>query len=151
VGGLVFAIGWVVATALFAQYVANFANYSNTYGALGGVVVLMLWFYLTAVLLLLAAEATSVLVKLRAPDHIEARQREIKGAAPPGEQTPADSAGVEAPEPIVSRTRELVPIQPSRDREPVPTGLLAVLLVLAGVIAGALAGLLTRDGTERPA
>ena len=86
VGGLVFAIGWVVATALFALYVANFANYSNTYGALGGVVMLMLWFYLTAVMLLLAAELTSLLAKSHAPERIEARQREIKG----------DEAGVPA-------------------------------------------------------
>ena len=80
VGGFAFAIGWVVATALFALYVANFANYSNTYGALGGVVVLMLWFYLTAVMLLLAAELTSLLAKDHAPEHIAARQREIGGA-----------------------------------------------------------------------
>jgi membrane protein len=79
VGGFVFAIGWVIATAVFALYVANFASYSNTYGALGGVVVLMLWFYLTAVLLLLAAEVTSLLVKDHAPEGIEARQREIQG------------------------------------------------------------------------
>ena len=71
VGGFAFAIGWVVATAAFAVYVANFASYSNTYGALGGVIVLMLWFYLTAVLLLLAAELTSLLAKDHAPAGIE--------------------------------------------------------------------------------
>ena len=75
-----FAIGWVVATAVFALYVANFASYSNTYGALGGVVVLMLWFYLTAVLLLLAAELTSLLARTTRAEGIEARQREIGGA-----------------------------------------------------------------------
>ena len=85
VGGFAFAIGWVVATAVFALYVANFASYSNTYGALGGVVVLMLWFYLTAVLLLLAAELTSLLAKDHAPEHgIEARRREIGGAGAGG-------------------------------------------------------------------
>ena len=86
-----FAVGWVAATALFALYVANFGNYSNTYGALGGVVVLMLWFYLTAVLLLLAAELTSLLVKDHAPERIAARQAEIKetdaGEAPSGTET----------------------------------------------------------------
>ena len=49
VGGVVFAIGWLLATAVFGLYVANFGSYANTYGALGGVIVLMLWFYLTAV------------------------------------------------------------------------------------------------------
>ena len=33
VGGALFSVGWILATALFGLYVANFANYSNTYGA----------------------------------------------------------------------------------------------------------------------
>jgi membrane protein len=78
VGGVVFAVLWLVATIAFGLYVANFANYSNTYGALGGVVVLMLWFYITALLLLVGAEVTSVLAKEREPHKLEARRQEIK-------------------------------------------------------------------------
>jgi membrane protein len=149
VGGLVFAIGWVVATALFALYVANFANYSNTYGALGGVVVLMLWFYLTAVMLLLAAELTALLAKGHAPERIAARQREINGAETGGAEGAVDGAEpVDAPAPVASRPSVVMVAAPQK-REPAPTTMLAVLLVLAGVIAGALAGLVTRDGTER--
>ena len=142
VGGLVFAIGWVVATALFALYVANFASYSNTYGALGGVVVLMLWFYLTAVMLLLAAELTSLLAKDHAPEHIAARQREI-GEAGAG----ADAA----PEPVADRqvvvveVPRLVAVRPA----PASSNAVPVLLVLGGVIAGALTGLLVRDGSAK--
>jgi membrane protein len=75
VGGLVFAVGWMTATVLFALYVANFTNYANTYGALGGVVVLMLWFYLTALLLLVAAEITSLLVEDRDAHLLAARRK----------------------------------------------------------------------------
>ena len=75
VGGFVFAVGWVAATVLFSIYVANFANYANTYGALGGVIVLMLWFYITALLLLVAAEVVSVLVKEHEPEVLEAEAR----------------------------------------------------------------------------
>ena len=117
VGGLVFAIGWVVATALFALYVANFANYSNTYGALGGVVVLMLWFYLTAVMLLLAAELTSLLAKDHAPERIAARQREIKvaeaGEAQSGIEAPAPGV---APAPIAARPEVVLVAPPRRAR-----------------------------------
>jgi membrane protein len=147
VGGFVFAIGWVVATALFALYVANFANYSNTYGALGGVVVLMLWFYLTAVLLLLAAEVTALLAKDHAGEWIEARQQEIAGprARPttaPIVTPPADAA----PEaPPIRHTPDVVVLHRRAGPEPAPTGMLAVLIVLAGIIAGALAGLLVGD------
>jgi membrane protein len=80
VGGAVFAVLWVVATVVFGLYVANFANYANTYGALGGVIVLMLWFYLTALLLLIAAETTSVLAKEHEPETLEAR-RQVTGAS----------------------------------------------------------------------
>jgi len=78
VGGFAFAILWLLATVAFALYVANFANYSNTYGALGGVVVLMLWFYLTALLLLVGAELTALLAKDHEPHKIAARQKEIR-------------------------------------------------------------------------
>jgi membrane protein len=90
VGGFVFAVGWVAATVLFSIYVANFANYANTYGALGGVIVLMLWFYITALLLLVAAEVVSVLVKEHEPDVLEAR-REVTG--PKGAAKEAKRAG----------------------------------------------------------
>lgn len=81
VGGILFAVAWVLATVAFGVYVANFANYANTYGALGGVVVLMLWFYLTAVMLLIAAEVTSLLAKEREPGRIAARQDEVRASA----------------------------------------------------------------------
>ncbi len=81
VGGVVFAVGWLVLTAAFALYVANFGSYSNTYGALGGVIVLMLWFYLTAALLLIAAELTSLLAVDHDAEHVAARRREIDDAA----------------------------------------------------------------------
>ena len=82
-GGAVFAVGWVVGTVLFGLYVANFGSYSNTYGALGGMVVLMLWFYLTGLLLLVAAEATSQLACEREPHVVEARRRETGAARDP--------------------------------------------------------------------
>lgn len=47
---------WVVASAGFALYVANFGSYDRTYGTLGGVVVLLVWLWITNVALLLGAE-----------------------------------------------------------------------------------------------
>ena len=63
-----FAVVWLVVTYAFGLYVARFATYDATYGALAGVIVLMLWFYLTAFVLLCAAELAALLVRFRSPN-----------------------------------------------------------------------------------
>lgn len=62
-----FALTWIVTTYAFGVYVATFASYDATYGALAGVIVLMLWFYLTSFVLVCAAELAALLVRLNAP------------------------------------------------------------------------------------
>jgi membrane protein len=46
-GSLVAIVVWVVASALFAFYVANFGSYDKTYGTLGGLIALLIWFWIT--------------------------------------------------------------------------------------------------------
>jgi len=55
-GGLVAVLLWIVASAAFAFYVANFASYNKTYGALGGVIIYLVWLWITNVVILLGAE-----------------------------------------------------------------------------------------------
>ena len=55
-GSAVAVIVWVVASALFAFYVANFGSYDKTYGSLAGVIVFLLWLWLTNVAILLGNE-----------------------------------------------------------------------------------------------
>ena len=56
VGAVVATILWLVASAAFSLYVTFFGNYAKTYGALAGVVLLMLWLWLTSYAILLGAE-----------------------------------------------------------------------------------------------
>ncbi len=46
-GSVVAVVVWVIASALFGLYVANFGSYDKTYGTLGGLVALMVWFWIT--------------------------------------------------------------------------------------------------------
>ncbi len=67
-GVMVFVPGWIVATIMFSFYVANFASYDNTYGALGGIIILLLWLYLTAVILLFGGELNAAIERERGHD-----------------------------------------------------------------------------------
>jgi membrane protein len=60
-GALFAAVGWQVISLGFSYYVNNFANYSATYGSLGTIIALMMWFYLTALIIILGGELNAVL------------------------------------------------------------------------------------------
>ncbi len=58
-GAVVVTVIWAAVSVGFAVYVDNFGSYDKTYGAIAGVIVLMLWLYLTCYLVLLGAEINS--------------------------------------------------------------------------------------------
>ena len=58
-GALVATALWVVGSVAFAIYVRNFASYQETFGALAGVVILLIWLWLSAIIILLGAEFDS--------------------------------------------------------------------------------------------
>ncbi|EIZ4012722.1 YihY/virulence factor BrkB family protein [Listeria monocytogenes] len=60
-GALFSTIGWTVASVGFAYYVNNFGNYSATYGSIGVIIILMLWFYLTGIILMIGGELNATL------------------------------------------------------------------------------------------
>jgi membrane protein len=71
-GGVLAVIGWVIASAAFAFYVANFGSYNKTYGALAGPIVFLVWLWISNIMILLGAEFNSELERSRA---IEAGMR----------------------------------------------------------------------------
>jgi membrane protein len=56
VGSVFAAVTWIVASYLFSWYLASFANYNATYGSLGAVVGLMMWLWISTIVVLLGAE-----------------------------------------------------------------------------------------------
>lgn len=77
-GAIIAVLAWVLASIGFSIYVSNFANYNKTYGSLGGIVVLLFYFFITSAVLLLGAE-------------INAEVYELKKGPP----EPQDTSGVE--------------------------------------------------------
>lgn len=61
IGAVAAALLWLIASLAFSVYVRNFGSYNETYGALGGVVVLLLWLWISALVTLLGAEMNAVL------------------------------------------------------------------------------------------
>ena len=50
------AVLWILASLAFSYYAANFGSYDKTYGTLGGVIIMLMWLWLTAYVVLLGAE-----------------------------------------------------------------------------------------------
>ena len=80
-GSFVGAALFVVATVGFRVYVQNFANYNKTYGLLGGVMVLLFWFWISALVLLGAAQVNK-LIEEASPLGKNTGQRTDAAAAP---------------------------------------------------------------------
>ena len=86
-GTLAALVGWMVVSAAFSFYVENFANYTVIYGALGTVIVLMMWLNLSAVMLIMGAEVNGALLAMR-NEKKRGRGRALSGG-PAGEAAPA--------------------------------------------------------------
>jgi len=65
-GGIFAVVIWLVASALFALYVSNFGSYNKTYGALAGVIIFLVWLWVSNLSVLLGAELNAELERGRA-------------------------------------------------------------------------------------
>ncbi|MGW2782331.1 YihY/virulence factor BrkB family protein [Streptomyces populi] len=75
-GSVLALVIWLVASAAFAFYVANFGSYNKTYGTLAGVIVFLVWLWISNLAILLGLEFDAETV----------RQRAIAGGQPPGKE-----------------------------------------------------------------
>lgn len=58
--GAAFAtIGWILTSFAFSYYVSNFGNYSATYGSIGAIIVLMIWFYISGIIIIIGGEVNA--------------------------------------------------------------------------------------------
>jgi membrane protein len=59
-GALFATIGWMVVSFAFSYYVENLADYTLMYGSLGGIIVLLIWFYLSGMIIVLGGEMNAI-------------------------------------------------------------------------------------------
>jgi membrane protein len=92
VGGVFAAVTWLVGSALLSWYLAHFANYDATYGSLGAVIGLMMWMWMSAIVILFGAELNSEI------EHQTARDSTVGGEMPLGARgaAMADTTGAAA-------------------------------------------------------
>jgi membrane protein len=89
-GSLLATLLWIVASAAFSVYVANFGSYSGTYGSLAGAIVFLVWLWLTNIAIVFGAQFAAELERTgRAADH----------ATPPGGFAPFVSPAKDADDP----------------------------------------------------
>ena len=65
-GGITAVVLWLAASALFAVYVANFSHYNKIYGSLAGIIIFLIWMWISNVAILLGAEFNAELERGRA-------------------------------------------------------------------------------------
>ena len=75
-GAAVAIVVWLIASAAFAFYVANFGSYNKTYGTFGGIIAFLVWVWITNVVLLLGAELNAE----------RERSRQLKAGIPEAER-----------------------------------------------------------------
>jgi membrane protein len=94
-GAAVTVVTWLITASLFSLYLQNLGRFSVTYGSLGGIVVTLMFFYLSAAIFIFGAEVNGawrrdVAARLRAQRKAHAERRRMKSAAPsPTEGPPA--------------------------------------------------------------
>jgi membrane protein len=101
-GSFVAALLWVGGSLLLSYYISNFAHYDATYGSLGAAIGLMMWMWLSSIVILLGAELNSEI------EHQVARDTTVHGSNPLGTRgaTMADTVGRSRTEPRITTTAD---------------------------------------------
>jgi membrane protein len=90
-GAILAAISWAILSGLFRIYVANFGNYNKVYGAVGAVIVLLLWLYMTSLVLLLGDQLNVTVgeamqqakAKAASLEAVEAKESDVNSTTQP--------------------------------------------------------------------
>ena len=132
-GSILATILWLVASLAFKFYIANFSNYTETYGAIGGVMVLMLWFYISGLVILFGAEMNAE-IEHASPygkadgEKVPGEKRKIGPAAMRAWLEKQQAGGAKTPSPVRA------PAPPAQVRPLAPAGGFSYRLLGLGIV-----------------
>jgi membrane protein len=144
-GSIVGVVIWVIASWGFSLYVSNFGSYDKNYGAIGGVIVMLMWMWISAQVILLGAEINAIL-EHRSPEGKSPGEKVPGKGGVLATKTEAEQGGAKLPGSTEFRPGQGAPPQPPA--QPVPlwkTPLAAAAKWGAGLGLGIL---LLRKGTR---
>jgi len=87
-GSVIGTLAWLLGTWGFSVYTGNFGSYNVTYGSIGGVIVLLTWFYISGFIYLMGGEMNAI-IEHAAPDGKESGARAPGEAPPPKRERPS--------------------------------------------------------------
>ncbi|HZZ84308.1 MAG TPA: YihY/virulence factor BrkB family protein [Anaeromyxobacteraceae bacterium] len=136
-GSVVGVVLWVIASWGFSLYVSHFGSYEATYGSVGGIIVLLLWMWISTLVMLLGAQANAV-IEHRSEEGKRAGAKRLADSGPsasPGEEAEAETGRAPSGRPLpgdaAARARARAA---GRERAP----LRGLPLAVGAFIAGAL-------------
>jgi membrane protein len=145
-GSVVAVLIWVAVSWGFSMYVANFGSYDVNYGAIGGVIVMLMWMWISCQVILLGAEINGIL-EHKSPEGKSPGQRDPDAAGPNVTKVEAEEQGADLPGSTDFRPLDTRPRYESRPVRLSRTPLVAAAKWAAGVGVGVF--LMRRKSTAR--
>jgi membrane protein len=137
-GSMIGVVLWLLASWGFSLYVGHFGKYEATYGALGGVIILLLWMYISSLIVLVGAEINAV-IEHRSPEGKRTGAKDMADSGPDVPKTEKLEEQGLKPAPTAAPGSTPLPV-PKRDRPLPPSRSPRPRLISAPFIAGFLAG-----------
>lgn len=76
-GAVFTTLGWLLTSTIFSYYVNNFSRYTITYGSIGGIIILLVWLYISSIIIVLGGEINATLKFFRVNGYDELSERSM--------------------------------------------------------------------------
>lgn len=76
-GAIFTTLGWLITSTIFSYYVNNFGKYTITYGSLGGIIILLIWLYISSIIIVLGGEVNATIRYFRINGYVFTGERSV--------------------------------------------------------------------------